>query len=243
MQLDGKVALVTGGGTGIGRAVAKVFARAGARVVIVGRREEKLREVCRELGDPPGIRHRAADVSDRKQVCELVDWCTREMGRIDILVANAGVNVVERRLEVLSPENWDYLMNVNATGAFNVVHAVLPQMRARKDGVIISVSSVAGIRASELGGAAYSAAKHAMDALTKVIGLEERDHGIRTCVISPGEVDTPILDVRPVAVSDEHRARILQPEDVAAAALFVASLPSRVNVPELVIKPTTQAFA
>jgi NADP-dependent 3-hydroxy acid dehydrogenase YdfG len=160
----------------------------------------------------------------------------------DILVSNAGVNIVERRLEVLSPENWDYLMNVNATGAFNVVHAVLPQMRARKDGVIISISSIAGIRPSELGGAAYSAAKHAMDALTKVIGLEERENGIRACVISPGEVDTPILEARPVPVSDEHRARILQPEDVAAAAVFVASLPPRANVSELVIKPTTQAF-
>ncbi|OUC07136.1 oxidoreductase, partial [Litorilinea aerophila] len=139
--------------------------------------------------------------------------------------------------------DWDYIMQVNATGAFNVIHAVLPQMRERRDGVIVNISSLAGVRASPLGGAAYSASKHALSALTRVIAIEEKDNGIRATNLCPGEVNTPILDDRPVPVSEEHRAQILQPEDVAAAVLFVATLPPRAHVPELYIKPTTQLFA
>jgi NADP-dependent 3-hydroxy acid dehydrogenase YdfG len=115
-------------------------------------------------------------------------------------------------------------------------------MRARKDGLIILISSLAGVRPSSLGGAAYSAAKHAANALIKVLSLEEKDNGIRATIIAPGEVNTPLLDERPVKVSEEHKARILQPEDVAAAALFVATLPARAHVPELLIKPVTQTF-
>ena len=242
MPLSGKTALITGGGTGIGKAVAKHFRQAGCTVIISGRREEKLRETAEQIGLSSEMKYRATDMSDRAQVNDLISWCHKEFGDIDILVANAGVNVVERRLENITAENWDYIMNVNSTGAFNIMHAVLEPMRQRKDGLIISISSIAGIRPSELGGAAYSAAKAGMDALTKVIGLEERHHGIRTCVISPGEVDTPILEQRPVPVSDDHRSRILQPDDVARAAVFVASLPSRASVPTLVIKPTSQEF-
>ena len=146
-------------------------------------------------------------------------------------------------MERIEPESWDYIMAVNATGAFNVAAEVLPHMRDRGDGVIVNVTSTAGCRASDLGGAAYSASKHAMDAFTKVLSLEEGGRGIRATVIAPGEVDTPLLDVRPVAVSEEHRARILRPEDVAAAVLFVATLPPRAHVPELIIKPIGQAFS
>jgi NADP-dependent 3-hydroxy acid dehydrogenase YdfG len=124
-----------------------------------------------------------------------------------------------------------------------VIHAVLPDMRARRDGVIINVSSIAGVRPSMLGGAAYSASKHALSALTSVLGQEEKDNGIRATNLCPGEVNTPILDARPVKVSDEHKAQILQPEDVAAAVIFIATLPPRAHVPELIIKPTTQHFA
>lgn len=243
MQLEGKVVLVTGGGTGIGRAVAELFASAGAQVIITGRRAAKLQEVCAGIDAPRPVRLSATDVANREQVTKLVDWVDDEFGQIDILVNNAGINVVDRRVAQLSVEDWDYIMDVNATGAFNVIHAVLPSMRERKDGVIICVSSIAGIRPSVLAGAAYSASKHAMTALTKVIGLEDKDNGIRATCIHPGEVETPILDERPVAVSAEHRAQILQPEDVAAAALFVALLHPRANVPELIIKPTNAAFA
>jgi NADP-dependent 3-hydroxy acid dehydrogenase YdfG len=242
VQLDGKTALVTGGGTGIGRAVAVAFANAGAKVVITGRREVKLQETCALATGPHPIKPYVADVSARDQVAALVTWTNQALGHIDILVNNAGVNVVERRLEVLKPESWDYLMNVNTTGVFNAIHAVLPQMRERRDGVLITVSSLAGMRASTLGGAAYSASKHAINALMKVISIEEKDNGIRATIVAPGEVNTPILDDRPVPVSDEHKAQILQPDDVAAAVLFVATLPAHVHVPELLIKPVTQVF-
>ena len=243
MQLTGKIALITGGGTGIGAAIAKSYAAAGATVVITGRRVEKLQETLAAIGAATGIHAYAADVAERAQVNALVAWVNQQFGPIDILVNNAGVNVVKRRVEELAPEDWDYILQVGATAVFNTVHAVLPQMKARQDGLIILISSLSGVRPSPLGGAAYSAAKQAANAFMQVLSLEEKENGIRATIIAPGEVNTPLLDARPVKVSDEHKARILQPEDVAAAALFVASLPPRAHVPQLLIKPVTQAFA
>ena len=243
MSVTGKVVLVTGGGTGIGKAIAYSFAAAGAQVIITGRREEKLREVCAELAPAHTIHSYAADVGDLGQVEKLVAWVTNEVGPVDILVNNAGMNVLARRIHELQPADWERMLQVNATGVYNTIYAVLPQMRARKDGLLITISSIAGVRASILAGAGYSASKHAVNALMTVIALEEKDNGIRATTINPGEVNTPILDERPVPVSDEHKASILQPEDVAAAALFVAQLPPRAHVPELIIKPTHQQFA
>jgi NADP-dependent 3-hydroxy acid dehydrogenase YdfG len=243
MSLIGKVVLITGGGTGIGKAIAQAFAGRGAQVVITGRRAAKLREVVDALAATTPIRYRVADVADLAQVQALVEWVTAELGPIDILINNAGMNVLARRLHQLQPEDWARMLEVNTTGVFNTIYAVLPQMRARKDGLLLTISSIAGVRASVLAGAGYSASKHAVNALMTVVALEEKDHGIRATVINPGEVNTPILDERPVPVSAEHKARILQPEDVAAAALFVALLPPRAHVPELIIKPTIQEFA
>lgn len=243
MRLDGKIALVTGGGTGIGQATAQALAQKGAQVIITGRRAAKLEETCAAIHAPRPVRSYVADVANRTQVSDLVAWIKAEFGPVDILVNNAGTNVARRAVAELAPEDWDLIMQVNATGAFNVIHAVLPDMRARKDGVIINVSSLAGVRASNLGGAAYSASKHALCALTRVIAIEDKDNGIRATNLCPGEVNTPILDERPVKVSDAHKAQILQPEDVAAAVVFIATLPPRAHVPELLIKPTTQVFA
>ncbi len=243
MQLKDKVALVTGGATGIGLAVARQFSAEGATVVICGRNKERLHAAARTVSGKGAVHPWPLDVTDRAQVGEVVGKAIDRFGKIDILVNNAGVNVIERTMERIEPESWDYIMAVNATGAFNVAAEVLPQMRDRGDGLIVNVTSTAGCRASDLGGAAYSASKHAMDAFTKVLSLEEGHRGIRATVIAPGEVDTPLLEVRPVAVSAEHRARILRPEDVAAAVLFVATLHPRAHVPELIIKPINQAFA
>ncbi len=243
MSLTGKVVLITGGGTGIGKAIAQAFADAGAQVIITGRREAKLREVVDALGDRAPIRARAADVADLAQVQALVQWISDEVGPIDILINNAGMNVLARRIHQLQPADWARMIEVNTTGVFNTIYTVLPQMRERKDGLLLTISSIAGVRASVLAGAGYSASKHAVNALMNVIALEEKDNGIRSTVINPGEVNTPILDERPVPVTAEHKARILQPEDVAAAALFVALLPPRAHVPELIIKPTHQEFA
>lgn len=240
--LDGKVAVVTGGGTGIGAAVAVGLAQEGATVVISGRREEKLKDAAAKFTGEPAIQYKAADVGERDSATELFSWVKENLGPVDILVSSAGINVPKRSMADGSPEDWDKVLKVNATGAYNAMYAVLPDMRQKGDGVIVNISSVAGIRASVLGGVAYSASKFAMSALGLTVAEEERNHGIRITNIYPGEVETPILDNRPVPVSAEHRARILQPEDVAAAVLMVVKLPPRASVPELTIKPTSQSF-
>ena len=242
MNLNGRAALVTGGGTGIGAGIALALAAAGFRVAIGGRRREKLDEVVAASPERNRLSAHAVDVADRRSAAELAEWATRTLGRVDVLVNSAGVNVPKRSMAELAPEDWDFLMNVNATGAYNCMQAILPQMRERRDGVIVNISSVAGKRASLLGGVAYSASKFAMSALGLTAGEEERQHGIRVTNVYPGEVETPILDQRPVPVTAEHRARILQPDDVAAAVLMVAQLPPRARVPELVIVPTSQSY-
>lgn len=242
MSLSEKTALVTGGGTGIGAGCALALAEDGCRVVITGRREEKLRETAERLSGQPAILVHPCDIADRKSVNEAVQWTVRELGRVDILINSAGTNVPQRSMAEMTPEDWDKVLQINATGAYNCMHAVLPGMRDRQDGLIVNVSSIAGLRASLLGGVAYSASKFAMTALGKAVSLEEKDHGIRITNIYPGEVDTPILENRPQPVTEEHRARILQPEDVAAAVRMIAHLPPRAHVSDLVIKPTSQAF-
>lgn len=243
MKLAGKTAVITGGGTGIGAAIAVALAKEGARVAIAGRREEKLREVAEGYDGEPPILFHTVDVADRADVDALIRWADQELGHIDILVNSAGINVSPRTMAEMAPENWDKVLAVNATGAYNAMRAVLPQMRERHDGLVINISSIAGKRGSLLGGVAYSASKFAMTALGTCISLEDGKNGIRATNVYPGEVDTPILENRPVPVSDEHRARILQPEDVAAAVVMIAALPPRAHVPEIVVKPTTQDYA
>ena len=242
MKLTGKTALITGGGTGIGAACAVALAEAGCRVAIAGRRDEKLREAAGCFAGKPAILTHMVDVADRASVKALFDWAGRELGRVDILINSSGVNVPKRAMAELAPDDWDKILQINATGAYNCLHAVLPQMCERKDGLVINIVSTAGIRAGLLGGVAYNASKFAMAALGITVAQEVKNLGIRITNIYPGEVDTPILEHRPVPVTAEHRARILQPEDVAQAALMVCGLPPRAHVSELMIKPTTQAY-
>ncbi len=247
MTLENQVAMITGAGGGIGRAVAMALAEAGACVALAGRSEDKLEAVRAGLGPAAG---RAVvvpcDVTDRAQAERAVAAVLGRLGRIDIVVCAAGINVARRGLRSLDPTDWDRVIGTNLTGAFNILHFVLPSMRERGSGLVIQVSSISGIRASALAGAAYSASKFGQAALGACIGREERGRGIRSTVIYPGEVDTPFLDARagrPDAVSASRREVILQPADVAAAVRFVAELPARAHVPELVIKPTVDDFA
>lgn len=235
--------MVTGGGSGIGLGIAVALAREGCRVAIAGRREDKLREAAQALRVQPPFEVCAADVGDPHSVERLFAWAQTTLGPLDILVNSAGVNVIKRSMAELSPEDWQQMLQINASGAFYCMRAVLPEMRRRRDGLIVNISSIAGKRASLLGGVGYCASKFAMTALGMTAALEEAQHGIRVSNVYPGEVDTPILANRPTPVSAEHRARILQPEDVAAAVLMLACLPPRAHVPELIIKPTTQAYA
>jgi NADP-dependent 3-hydroxy acid dehydrogenase YdfG len=236
-------ALVTGAGSGIGRATALALAGLGARVAIVGRDVAKL-EKTRELVGREDTLIESCDVADRVGVDAMAVRVLKAFGgSIDVLVCNAGTNVKDRSLEKLSPDDWDLMINTNLTGAFNLVHAFLPAMREQKSGLIVQICSISGLRASLLGGTGYSASKFGQAALGIGIGREVGPLGIRSTVIYPGEVNTPILDNRPVPVPKERREAILQAEDVAAAVCFLAQLPPRANVPELVIKPTVDDWA
>jgi NAD(P)-dependent dehydrogenase (short-subunit alcohol dehydrogenase family) len=245
MRLEGKNALITGGGTGIGWGIAKALAAEGCKVAIAGRRGEMLEQaVATWSGQAKNpILHHPVDVADRKSVEALFSWAADALGDIHILVNSAGINVRNRTMAAMQPEQWDQVLAVNASGAYNCMYYALPQMRARHDGLIINISSIAGVRASQLGGVAYSASKFAMSALGMCVSNEDNENGVRITNVYPGEVNTPILDHRPNPVSDEHKARILQPEDVGALVLALALLPPRAHVPEVVIKPTLQAFA
>jgi len=244
MRLKGKVAIVTGAGSGIGEAVARSFADEGAEVVTVGRTIEKLQRARDAAGGCGERLHPyALDVADASAVDAMANWTFGKFGKVDILVNNAGTNVPNRELWKLSREDFDRVVQVNLNGVFYVMQSILPSMRQRGDGVVITVSSIAGIRASVLSGASYSASKHGARALSFSTHLEEGGNGIRACVISPGEVNTPILDRRPEVPSGKRRAAMLQPEDVAQAALLVATLHPRACIPELVIAPTIQAFS
>jgi len=240
--LSGKVAVVTGGGSGVGKAVAQLFLSKGAKVLIAGRDLEKLKAAEIELGAGANLTHFQTDVSKADQCEKLIQFATSQFGQVDILVNNAGTNIKARTFRELTPESWDMMIGANLDGAFYCTKAVFPQMLDRKDGVIVNVVSVAGKRSNPLGGAAYVAAKYAMGALGTVIANEEKDSGIRISNIYPGEIDTPILVARPSPITESHRASILKPEDVAEAVLFVATLPPRVSVPELIIKPTVQQY-
>ena len=184
----------------------------------------------------------AADLTDFAQAKRLCDAVTDRFDRIDILVNNAGLNVKERQTHELTPEIWRQLVAGNLDAAFYCALAVLPQMRSRGEGLIVNVNSISGKRANPLGGAGYNAAKFGLRGMAMSLAAEEKVHGIRVTSIYPGEVNTPILAVRPEPVSDERKAAMLQPEDVAAAVLFVATLPAHVAVPELVIAPANYAY-
>ncbi len=238
-DLNGKLAWVTGAGTGIGAAGAEKLAAAGCTVVLSGRRPEPLEEVAAGIRAAGGkVSVEILDVADRDAVAATVTRIEAAHGSIDILVNNAGINIPKRHWNVLSLDDWDSVINIDLNGAFYCIMAVLPGMRAQKDGLIINVSSWAGRRVSQLTGPAYTAAKHAMNAMNESLNMEECHNGIRACAICPGEVATPIMDKRPVPLSDEDKARMVQPEDLGDTILFVASLPAHACINELVISPT-----
>lgn len=241
--MDHRTALITGAGSGMGRAIAEDLAGAGLRVALLGRDREKLDAVKAGLGPAgAGALVCPCDVADRPAVKQTVATVLEAFGSIDILVCNAGINVNPRSLEKLDPADWDRMIATNLTGAFNLAQAVLPSMRERRHGLVIQISSISGVRASVLGGAGYSASKFGQTALGLCIGREERLNGIKSSVICPGEVETPILDRRPVPVPPERRAQILQPADIAAAVRFLAELPPRATVPELIITPSVDDY-
>ena len=242
-MLTGKIAWVTGAGSGIGRAGAIELAKGGARLVLSGRREGQLDEVAAEIRAAGGTAETAAlDVADKAAVARVAAEIIDRHGRVDILVNSAGINLPARFWKNLTPDSFDRIVAVNLNGALYCIDAVLPAMRAQKDGLVINISSWAGRFQSYLTGPAYVASKHAMVAMTLSLNDEECVNGIRGCVICPGEVVTPILQKRPVPPSPEEIARMLKPEDLGRTIRFVAEMPPHVCVNEILISPTWNRF-
>jgi NADP-dependent 3-hydroxy acid dehydrogenase YdfG len=238
-SIKDQVAWVTGAGSGIGRAAAIALAKAGVRVVLSGRRQAQLTETQKLVAKAGGdAAIEPLDVTDAAAVQAAMGRIKAKHGRLDILVNNAGVNIVERAWAVLDPARVDTILGANLHGAFYCVVAALPIMRAQRSGLIINIASMAGKGVSMLSGPGYTAAKHAVVAMNASINMEECVNGIRACAICPGEVATPILDLRPVPVSAEDRAKMLQPEDLAETILFVARMPRHACVSEILIAPT-----
>lgn len=239
VDLAGQVAWVTGAGSGIGQAIAQALADAGVSVVLSGRREGPIEETAASIQAAGGTAQAAPlDISDHTAVAALATQIEDRHGRLDILVNNAGMNLPERDWGNMDPEQWDRLMKTNVNGVYYTIGAVLPLMRRQKDGLIVNISSWAGRYNSYVAGVAYGASKHAVLAMNANLNIEEGRHGIRACAICPAEVATPILDKRPVPVPPEERAKMLQPEDLAETVLYVAGLPARACVNEILISPT-----
>jgi NADP-dependent 3-hydroxy acid dehydrogenase YdfG len=238
-KLEGRVAWVTGGGTGIGEAAAMALASEGAQLVLTGRRLAPLEEVAGRIKAAGGAAHvKAADVTDAAAVQGVADWTARTLGRLDIFVANAGLNILERGWDVLTPSGADTVLHANLDSVFYGAIAVLPIMRRQREGQIIVTASMAGRWIGLLSGPAYVAAKHGVVAACHTINMQECVNGIRCTAVLPGEVATPILDMRPVPVSAEDRARMAQKEDVGDLIRYVACLPPHVVINEVTIAPT-----
>jgi NADP-dependent 3-hydroxy acid dehydrogenase YdfG len=238
VSLRNQVALVVGASSGIGRETAVLLARDGVRVMAAARREDRLREL-REAVQSEGLslEYHVADAADPAAMDTLARVTREQLGEIDILVYSTGTNVPNRALTRLTRETWDRMISVNLNGAYYITSAVLPAMRQRGRGHLIYISSISG-QVPDVSGAAYQATKRGLIGLAHAIRVEEKEHGIRTCAILPGLVDTELLDLRPFKTPAETLAKAMRPEDVAEAVLAVARLPERVVVPEMQILPT-----
>ena len=230
---EAPVAIVVGASSGMGRATALAFHAAGWRVMAAARRADRLLELTAHSQNR--IQTCVTDVTDRAQVDDMIAATVALWGRVDALVYATGANLPQRSVSQLTPDNWNRLLATNLTGAFHCTQAVLPTLRIQGNGLIIYVSTAA-VQRPDVSGVAYQASKHGLTGLAHGTRVEERGHGIRTTVF-PGLCDTEILQQRPIPTPEEILAQALQPEDVAAAVLFVAQLPPRASVPELQLLP------
>ena len=235
-SLTGKTILVTGASSGIGRATARAAVAAGAAVGLIARRQRELEALAKEIGTAENrVVALAADLTERASVQAAVDRAIEELGPLDVVIHAAGINIRERSLDLLTAEAWENMLRTNLTAAFHLTQVVVPRLRGR-GGRIVYVSSYA-VQRPDGSGVAYQASKHGMVGLAHGTMVEEKANGIRTTMIFPGLTDTPLILQRPVPTPPEVLAKALQPEDVAAACLFVAGLPARVHVPELQMVP------
>jgi NADP-dependent 3-hydroxy acid dehydrogenase YdfG len=233
-----KTAVVTGAGSGVGQSIAQKLAQQGWRVALVGRRAEALGETVQLAGSlAKQFLICPCDIGEQPAVAKMAATVLAEFKDVEVVVNAAGTNAPKRSLEVLSLDDYHAMMNTNLNGAYYVVQAFLPQMRARQSGTIINIVSDAGKQASPKAGPAYVMSKFGMAGLNQAINAEERPHGIRASAIFPGDIDTPLLDKRPLVPDATARARMMKPEDIADCALLCINLPPRAVVEELLVRP------
>ena len=238
-SLTGKVAIVTGAGTGIGYHASKLIAAEEASVVLVGRRQGPLDAVVAEIKESGGeAKAYSADLEDGDAAASVVDFTLESYGRVDILVNNAGHASKVRSIRWVQPDEWESVFKINIDAVFRLTQACLPNMLERGDGTVITTSSMAALTPGIVGGAPYSAAKAASFNLMRGLSSELRSKGIRATTIIPGEVDTPILEGRPAPPPAEARATMMMPEDVADAILLCATMPHRTLIEQVVMTPT-----
>ena len=239
MSLKNTVCIITGSGSGIGKASALKMAKEGAQIVLVGRTASKLKSVESEINSSGGIsKSFALDVADSTAVHAMATEVIKEFGSIDILVNNAGHNSPHRMLLTTTPDDIKEVLASNLVGTIYCTQAVVPSMMEAGKGTIINISSISGIMPVPMGGMIYSASKAAVINLTEFINEEFKNTGIRASVIIPGEVDTPLLDTRPVVPSKKAKKTMVTSDDVAEAIMLIANLPNRSAIPHLVIQPT-----
>jgi NADP-dependent 3-hydroxy acid dehydrogenase YdfG len=232
-DLSQQVVLVAGASSGMGRATAIAAAAAGADVILAARSVDALESACASIKQKGGQAQAiAVDVADRAAVERLVEDVVNAHRRIDVVVNSVGTNIPRRALDELTPESWADMLSANLTAAFNLTQAVVPIFRKQEGGLLIHISSMSA-KKPDRSGVAYQASKAGVVGLAHGTMEEEREHGIRTTVIFPGLTDTPLVLKRPKPTPPEIMAHALQPEDVAAACLFVMTLPPRAYVPEL----------
>lgn len=233
-----QLAVVTGGGSGVGQATVLALVKAGWSVVALGRRRsalEETRSFAGALADRVTVIE--CDIGQQESVREVGRRIEVEMGAVEVLVNAAGTNAPQRALEVLSDADYRAMMDTNLNGAYYCVQAFLPGMRNRGLGTIVNIISDAGKQASPKAGPAYVMSKFGLAGLTQAINAEERSRGVRAIGIFPGDIDTPLLNRRPVIPDEAARARMMQPEDIAACVLLAVQLPSRAVIEELIIRP------
>lgn len=238
--MTGKVAWVIGGGSGIGEGAVRALALLGMRVAVTGRRPERLAQVASSLSPATGLAV-PADVTDTSSVQRAHQRIVDELGEVDVLVYSSGTNVTERLWRNSEAESLVGVIDTNLNGAVRAVQQVIGPMRQRKDGLIILISSWAGWRFAPGVGVGYSASKTALAAVAETVNSQERLNGVRATHLCPGEVRTEILKTRTVVPSDGEQALMLTAEDVGKAVAWIADLPARVCINELVITPTTNA--
>ena len=240
-SLKGKSVILTGAGSGIGRVTAKMLGELGANVFVVGRRENLLKESVKEIEAAGGKgAYLSADLEDGDSAANVAKEAIEAFGNIQYLVNNAGHSSKVRSMRYVEKDDWQSVFNVNVEGVYRLTQAILPNMIENGGGTVVTISSMAAINPGLMGGVPYSSAKAAVAAMMTAMRQELREHGIRSCTIYPAEVDTPILDNRPLPPDEQARSTMMQPEDIAETILLCMRMPHRTIIQDLIVSPTIQ---